>query len=114
MKKPQRLRTEPRPDGDGKNTGLLPRRLKSKVRKKVVDPRMAQAVRNLMVALRDDDEAVWIPVVARLRRIGLPEVLRLVNCFSRSGTNGPQSEATFAPSGNGNVRCCNSRFLSLR
>jgi hypothetical protein len=37
-----------------------------------------------------------------------------VKCFTHIGTNQPQSEATFSPSVNGNVLCCNSRFFSFR
>ena len=39
---------------------------------------------------------------------------RILNCFNRNGTNWLQLKATLSPSVNGNVRCCNSRFFSLR
>jgi len=49
-----------------------------------------------------------------LERAGPPAERGGVNCFNRSGTNRRQLEATFSPSVNGNVRCCNSKFFSFR
>ena len=43
-----------------------------------------------------------------------PHVEHMVNCFTRSGTKRPQSEATFSPASNANVPCAKPRFLSLR